>query len=131
MAARLLYVFRAARRKRLAADGRSMPILTAMSSSSWRALGRSMSSGIGPAFPGSRLDTILYPLLAFAPGRGVHRGRRAAVQGLLKLCFDMNTALSLLLFAEEFAKIFAGGAVTAPVHLCLHPLLERAWQRDR
>jgi hypothetical protein len=42
----------------------------------------------------------------------------------------MNTALALLLFAKQFAKVVAGGAVTAPIYLRLHPPLKRAWQRN-
>src|SRR5438132_10893064 len=101
-----------------------------MSSSSWRALGRSTILAIGPTLSCHQLETPLHPHLGLLPGFRSHRDGLAASLGFLQLRFHRQTDLSLLLLPDELAHILAGGAKTTPVNLLIHPLLKGSRERN-
>jgi len=76
-----------------------------------------------PAFPRSRLDTILHPLFAFLPGRGVYDLGLTALKSLLKLGLYVNAALAPAFLPNELADVFACSAVPTLISLFFHPLL--------
>jgi hypothetical protein len=83
-----------------------------------------MSFAIGPASLSGGLDTLRYPLLAFLPGCGVYCPGLATVQGLLKLLFDVNTALAFAFLPDELTNVLTCRAVASSIKLLLHPPFE-------
>src|SRR5579871_1903234 len=101
-----------------------------MSSSSWRARGRSRILAIRLSLPCSCFQSLRDPLFARLPGLCRDQLGRPTRFGLFKLFFDGNPCSPPLLLAKELADKLACGSKATFCNLLLDPLFKGHGKRN-